>query len=209
MALTLGKALDRCYQLRVPFLDGYYNIGVFFNKRSSFLLFSVDPDFPRNKVIERTPKITMFKNLESSRFSETFLELHNYRSNNLDILNQFQTIRPEYFHDVNIVSNETISVAKIELDDRTLYDTLTIYGLCLTAYTNEFLFLIAERQNIVRKLQKKIVRTTAMQIATTPGIALLDDFYKEKLESKRLHEPKAIIPSEEKEVIKLNGDSEE
>jgi len=208
MALTLGKALDRCYNLRIPFLDGYYNIGVFFNRRSTFLLFSVDPDFPRKKTIERSPKISMFKNLESSRFAETFLELHNYRSNNLDILNQFQTVRPEYYHDVNTVLNETISVAKIELDDRTLYDTLTIYGLCLTAYTNEFIFLIAERQSIVRKLQKKIVRTTAMQIATTPGIALLDDFYNEKLESKRLHETPVIIPSDEKEVIRL-GEQEE
>lgn len=203
MGLSLGKALDRSYGLRIPFLDGYYNIVVFFNKRSTFLLFRVDPTFPRKKNIERTTKITMFKNLESSRFAETFLELHNYRSVNLDILNQFQAIKSEYYHDVNITLNETISVAKFELGDRTLYDTLTIYGLCLTTYLNEFLFLIAERQNVVRKLSKKVVRTTAVQIATTPSISLLDEFYHEKIQHEQIKETRIITSSENKDVIKL------
>lgn len=204
MGLILGKALDRSYNLRLPFLDGYYNIGVFFNRRSTFLLFKVDPDFPRKKNIERTVKISMFKNLESSRFAETFLELHNYRNNNLDILSQFQNIKSEYFHDVNINSNETISVAKVEIDDRTLYDTLTIYNLCLTAYLNEFIFMIAERQNIVKKLNKKIVRTTAVQIATSPGIAMLDEFHQEKLQHEQIQGKKVITPSESKNIIKLS-----
>ena len=45
MGLTLGKSFNRCYTTRVPFLDGYYNIGTFFNKRSPFLLFRIDADF--------------------------------------------------------------------------------------------------------------------------------------------------------------------
>jgi hypothetical protein len=204
MGLTLGKTLDRLYSVRIPFLDGYYNIGIFFNKRSTFLLFKVDPDFSKRKNLERTIKISMFKNLESSRFVETFLELHCYRNNNLDIMNQFQGIKSEYFHDVNIISNETINLAKIEVNDRILYDTLTLYSISLTTYSNEFLFLIAERQNIIKKLNKKVVRTTALQIATTPSIAIIDEFYQEKLEHEQSQNKQIIIPSETKAIIKLS-----
>lgn len=204
MGLTLGKTLDRLYSVRIPFLDGYYNIGIFFNKQSTFLLFKVDPDFSKRKNLERTIKISMFKNLESSRFVETFLELHCYRNNNLDIMNQFQEIKSEYFHDVNIISNETINLAKIEVNDRILYDTLTLYSISLTTYSNEFLFLIAERQNIIKKLNKKVVRTTALQIATTPSIAIIDEFYQEKLEHEQIQNKQIIIPSETKAIIKLS-----
>ena len=80
MGLQLGKNFDRNYTIRVPFLDGHYNIGAFYNKRSSFLLFRVDPDFINKKVIDHSVKISMFKNLESSTFCETFLKLHSYYS---------------------------------------------------------------------------------------------------------------------------------
>jgi len=209
MGLALGKQLDRSYNIRVPFLDGFYDIGVFFNKKSSFLLFRVDSDFPVRRDIDRTSKISMFKNLESSRFCETFMNLHSYRKNNLDIINQFQNVKPEYYTDVNFILNETLNLSKIEVDDKTLFDTLTLYGLCLTAYSNEFIFIIAERQNIIRKLNKKIVRTTGVQISTTPALTLLDEFHSESLIAGRmgLDEP-IIIPSEEKEVIRLS-DSED
>ncbi len=205
MSLQLGKALDRLYTLRLPFLDGFYNVGVFFNKRSTFLLFKIDSYFPPNKEVGKSTKITMFKNLESSKFTETFLDLHSYRSSNLDILNQFQDIRAEYHIDCNIMLNETISVAKIDIGDgRHLFDTMTVYGLTLTSYSNEFVFLIAERQNIIRKLKKKVVRTTAIQIATSSSLSLIDEYHNERLESKRHQIREMIKPSEEKDIIKLS-----
>jgi len=103
MSLKLGKSFDRNYNLRLPFLNGYYDIGVFFNKRSTFLLFSVDSSLG---VDGQGVKVNMFKNLESSKFCETFLELHNYRKSSLDILNQFKCIKPEYYHEVSFILNE-------------------------------------------------------------------------------------------------------
>ena len=96
MALTLGKSFDRNYNIRIPFLDGYYNIGIFFNKRSTFLLFKVDPDFSIATNQKHGVKINMFKNLESSKFCETFINLHNYKKSTLDIINQFDNIKSEY-----------------------------------------------------------------------------------------------------------------
>jgi len=197
MSLTLGKSFDREYKLQLQFLDNFYNIGIFFNKKSSFVLFSIDSEIKNNSTFA---KINMFKNLESSKFSETFLELHNYKKNNLDIVNQFHAIKPDYHCDINFVLNETINLAKIELDDRTLYETLTVYGLSLTTYPNEFIFLIAERQNIIRKLNKKVVRTTAVQIATSQSLSLVNEFYDEY---KKYKNPKNIYINNNDDIIKL------
>jgi len=206
MGLTLGKSFDRSYNIRLPFMEGYYNIGVYFNKRSSFLLFRVDPDFSTKRTIDHSLKISMFKNLESSRFCETFLNLHSYRKSTLDISNQFQSVKDDYHHDISFVFNETMHLSKIEVQDRVLYDTLTIYGLTLTAYSSEFLFLIAERQNIIKRLNKKIVRTTGCQISTSAAIDLLNEFHQESLVSGK-EGLKVPVPTDK--IIKLSDVDEE
>jgi hypothetical protein len=110
--------------------------------------------------------------------------LHNYKGPKLDIVNQFETIKPEYVSNINFLFNESINLSKIDIDGKTFYDTLLIYGLTLEAYSNEFIFIIAEKQNIVQCLNKKIVRTTAIQIATSNSIGLLNEFYEENLKNK-------------------------
>lgn len=199
MGLTLGKSFDRALNMRLPFLDGNYNIGVFFSKRSSFLLFRVDADYPRESV-SRGIKINMFKNLESSKFCETFLKLHNYRGENLDILHQFDSIKDEYYSELTFIFNEMITLSKIDHGDKTFYDTLSLYGFTLSAYVNEFIFVIAERQNIISKLKKKVVRTTALQISTTAAIALLNEFH-EDYRTGGQEGSKVTFPSDE--TIKL------
>lgn len=206
MPLTLGKVFDRNYYLRIPFLDGNYNVGVFFTKKSPFLLFTIDPDFSGESVHKRNVKVNMFKNLLSSKFCETFLILHDFRKDTLDIINQFENIKPEYFNDISFILNETITLSKIEVVDKVFFDILTVYGFTLSAYMNEFIFLIAERQNIVRRLNRKIVRTTGIQISTTDALTLLNDFHQE---SKVLGRAgfEAVVPTNE--IIKLSEIDEE
>lgn len=208
MSLSLGKMFDRNYNMRIPFLDGFYDIGVFFNKRSTFLLFKADPCFQTSDInTTHGIKINMFKNLESSRFAETFLKLHNYRKTNLDIINQFAAIKDEYYNEINFVFNETLKLAKIEVEDRVLYDTLTLYGFCLTAFNNESLFVIAERQNIVKKLRKKIVRTTGVQICTSRAFKMITEYHEEmqNIQQKEKSSKRVQVPSDQKEVISIDN----
>ena len=192
MGLELGRTFDRSYNLRISFSDGFFNLGVFFSKRSPFVLFRIDPDF-RTSRHESSVKINMFKSLEASKFCETFINLHNFRKNTLDILNQFHSIKDQYTDDVNFIFNETLNLAKVESDDKVFYDTLTLYGFTLTSFSNDFVFVIAERQNIIKKLSKKVVRTTGLQISTTPALNLLDEFYNEsKTSGKEGLEPKIL-----------------
>jgi hypothetical protein len=178
--LKLGKAFNRQFVIRIPFLSGFYDVGVFFNKKSTFLLFSVDPDFSDDKTFSRNIKVNMFKNVEGSKFCETFLNLHNYRKVNLDIINQFESIKDDFTNDVSFVLNETITLSKVLLEDgRTVYDTLNLYGFTINSYTDEFIFILTERHNIMKRMNKKIVRTSGIQIATGPAIKMLDEYLQE------------------------------
>jgi hypothetical protein len=200
----MGKTFDRSYNIRLPFLNGFYDIGIFFNKKSTFLLFSVDSNIKSDET--HGIKINMFKNLESSKFCETFLQLHNYRKNTLDILNQYKSIKPEYYQEVSFVMNETITLSKIEIEEgRFLFDSLNIYGFTLNSYTNEFIFILTERQNIVKKLGRKIVRTSGIQIATTPALHILNHFHIDSKAGKAGLEEQ--VPTEK--IIKLEDIDEE
>jgi len=207
MGLQLGRQFDRNYTIRLPFLDGHYNIGLFYNKRTSFLLFRVDPEFTNKKNIDHSTKISMFKNLESSMFCETFLKLHSYRKSTLDISNQFQEIKPEYHFDISFMLNETINLSRVEVEDRVLYDTLTVYGLTLTTFPSEFIFLIAERQNIIKRLNKKVVRTTGIQISTAASLNLVNEFHEESKNSGQEGMVPPIINTTK--IINLSEDKEE
>lgn len=198
--LTLGHSFNRNYNLRIPFLDGFYNIQIFFNNKSSFLLFGLDSDFTKSKELKHSSKVNMFKNIESSKFCETFINLHNYKSSSLDILNQFKEIKPNYTSDINFVFNETLSLSKINFDENIFYDTLTLYCFTITSYINEFIFLIAERQNVISKLSKKIVRSSGIQISTKPALDLIDEYYEEAKNSKKLDVTKRY---KNDEIIKL------
>jgi len=202
MGLKLGKSFNRSYNMRLSFLNGYYDIGVFFNKKSTFLLFSVDQEL--KNVDLSGIKVNMFKNLESSKFCETFLELHNFRKNTLDIINQFKCIKPEYYHEVSFIANETLNLSKVELNDsRVLYDSLNIYAFTLNSFIDEFIFIITERQNIIKKLNRKIVRTSGLQISTTRSIKMLNDYHIESLTAGKAG-TEMRFPSNE--VIRLDDD---
>ena len=210
MGLQLGRSFNRNYTIRLQFLDGFYNIGLFYNNKSSFLLFSVDPDFTQSKSkdLKHGIKVNMFKNLESSKFCETFLNLHSYRSQSLDIINQFKEIKPDYTNDINYLFNESLILSKISTESNSvLYDTLNLFCFTLTSYSNEFLFLVAERQNIISKLQKKVVRSSAIQIATSSSLDLIEEFYNESRKSKIIDVTKRIIASDE--IITLEQEQED
>lgn len=176
MSLKLGKQFNRNYHMRLPFLSGFYNIGVYFNKKSVFLLFSVDSEFSYKDGIINN-KINMFKNLKSSKFCETFINLHNYRKSTLDIVNQFKDIKPEYSSEVSFILNETLSLNKITINERYIYDKLNIYGLTMNTHINEFIFIIVERHHIIKRFNKKLVRSAGIQISSSSALGMLDDYH--------------------------------
>ena len=201
MGLKLGKSFNRSYNLRVPMLNGFYNVGIFFDKRSTFLLFKLDKDFGKDDDQHKNIKVNMFKNLEASKFCETFIDLHNFRKNTLDISNQFEKIKSEYTSDIIFIFNESIVLSKVEIDDKSVFDCLNIYGFTIESYSEEFVFILTERHNIQKRLGKKIVRTSGVQIATTASLEMLDDYHGERETAGRVDYTDKINRDE---VIKLS-----
>jgi len=179
MALSLGKSFNRNYNLRIPFMNTFYDIGIFFNTKTSFLLFSVDA--VDNKLISEPVKINMFKNLESSKFCETFLNLHQYRGKNLDIINQIENIKHEQQGECIQIINENIHTDKKVVGDKTFYDSLHIFMYTINGYDKSFIFLAAERQHIIPRVDKKIVRTTGVQISSYAAFKVVDEYHQEYL----------------------------
>lgn len=173
MALTLGKQFDRNYSLRLPFLNSFYNIYIYFSKKSPLVLYNIDQD--HNFIMDKNVNVKMFKNLTGSIFCETFLNLHDYKKTNLDIVNQFHEIKSEFTSDILFICNESINLSKIQIEDRVLFDVINIYGFTLSSYINEYCFIVTERQHINQKLNKKIVRTTGIQIGSNESIEFIKD----------------------------------
>ena len=180
MALSLRKTFTRNYNIRLPFLDGFYNVGLFFDKKSTFLLFNIEPDF-RVSEFKHSVNINMYKNLASSKFCETFIKLHNFKKQTLDIINQYDSVKPEYQSDISFLMNETIILSKVDVNDKELFDLLNIFVFTLNPYQNEFVFLLTERHNILKRLGKKVVRTSGIQIATNSALQLLDEYHQDSI----------------------------
>jgi hypothetical protein len=152
-------------------------VTVFLNKGSTFSLFSIDSDFEESN---KTPgMVKMFKNIEAANFCDTFIKLHNFKKETLDIVNQYDSIKPDYTDDVQMVLNETITMSKIKVGERDIYDTMNLYGFTILPYIEEYFFMIAERHSIMKKLGKKVVRTIGLQIATPTTIKILDEYAEE------------------------------
>lgn len=172
MSLTLGKIFDRSYNFRVNINDSEKNIGIFFTKHNSFVLFDIPKD---DNAAQTGCIIRTFKNLKESTFASNFLDLHDFNGKNLDIRNQYNNIKSDYKNDIRNHINESIILSKYNINNSDVYDSLVVYGFCLSCYTDDFLFLIAERQFIHKKLERKIVTSTGLQIATPSGIQFLEE----------------------------------
>ena len=96
-----------------------------------------------------------------------------------------------------------IILSKIEVNDKELLDLLNIYVFTLNPYQNEFVFLLTERHNILKRLGKKVVRTSGLQIATSSSLQLLDEYHQDSIycgkEGTRMR-----VPSNE--IIKIQNE---
>jgi hypothetical protein len=114
--------------------------------------------------------------LNDSIFAATFLDLRNYKSGNLDIYQQFNNIHNQFRDKIQYVTNETIKVSKVHTGNGDFKSSLYMYVFSFANYESEFLYFLAERQHIDTALNKKFVRTCALQLCS-------NDAYEDLLKS--------------------------
>jgi len=170
--LTFGSKFNRSYGIYVPFRDTHISVTVYFNKTNTYIGFVTD-----NKINQmcrdQEVKTQIYKDLTQSSFSNTFLDIQNMKTPNLDIRNQFCNVLPKHRQKIQYLGNETIKLAKVEAaNGKTFESCLYIYILGFSDYEGDFLYFLAERQHIDIAINKKLVRTSALQICT---LDCLDD----------------------------------
>ena len=163
--LTFGNKLNRCYTLYLPFQSDFCELSILFNKSNSFVGFNLDQ---KNYIMSRNgeSKFFIFNDLSKSAFATGFLDIRDFRSKNLDIKQQFNNILPDYKDKIHYETNETIKLSKIETPKGKLESCLYIYIFRITDLGNNFIYCLAERQHIDVVLDKKIVRTNAIQLSS-------------------------------------------
>jgi len=162
---TLGNKLNRLYSLHIPFMDSHCEISVIFNKSNSFIGFNLDQ---QNYIKSRNGELysSIYQDLNKSEFATSFLDIRNFKSKTLDIKQQFHNILPDYKDKIHYETNETVKLSKVQTKKGNFESCIYIYIFRYTDFDNDFLYCLAERQHIDVVLDKKIVRTCAIQLAS-------------------------------------------
>lgn len=163
--LQFGPKLNRCYSVYLPFSSGHVSITIFFSKTNTFLGFKTDNAL-QDMCKENVATVNTYKDLKNSLFASTFLDIRDFKSDNLDIRCQFSNILPDFQEKLQYVTNESIKLSKVTTNNGTFESLVYLYGFTFTDYQDDFLFLLCERQHIDTVLNKKLVRTAAIQIST-------------------------------------------
>tara|TARA_Y100000310_G_C20687733_1_gene820207 strand:+ start:2295 stop:2918 length:624 start_codon:yes stop_codon:yes gene_type:complete len=163
--ISFGTKVNRSYTLYLPFKNTYIEVTIFFNKTSTYLAFKTDKQISmlcrNNELISN-----IYRDLKTSDFANTFLDIRDFSSKNLDIKNQFSNILNPYKEKVQYVCNESIKLSKIKTSNGMFDSLLYIYVFNFIDYSQNFLYFLAERQYIDCIIDRKIVRTCSLQLAT-------------------------------------------
>jgi hypothetical protein len=108
----------------------------------------------------------IYQDLNKSEFATSFLDIRNFKSKTLDIKQQFHNILPDYKDKIHYETNETIKLSKVQTQKGNFESCIYIYIFRYTDFGNSFLYCLAERQHIDVVLDKKIVRTCAIQLCS-------------------------------------------
>jgi len=182
--LTFGSKLNRSYTMYVPFMNDNFEISVMFNKSNTYVGFNTDQ---RLYQMHRDNKIQshIYKDMSDSIFAATFLDLRNYKSKNLDIRQQFNNVLAQFRDKIEYQANETIKVSKISTSNGDFESILYVYVFSFMDNESEFLYFLAERQHIDVVLDKKLVRTCALQLCS-------NDAYEDLIKTSEFHNRKLV-----------------
>jgi len=163
--LTFGSKINRSYSMYFPFMGDHTHITVYFSKSNTFIGFSTDSKI-QGLCKEQVVNVNTYKDLRNSLFSKTFLDVKDLKTDNLDIRSQFSNILKEYGDTIQYTFNESIKLSKVNTENGPFDNLLFLYGFTFTNYQDDFIYILAERQHIDTIINKKLVRTSAIQIST-------------------------------------------
>ena len=138
---SFGPKLNRSYSMYIPFNEHYITVTIYFHKANTLLGFK-----PDNKIHDMSKEhivnLTIYKDLKQSLFATTFLDIKDYKSDNLDIRCQFSNILSQFKEKIQYISNESIKLSKVQTDNGTFDNLLFLYVFTFTDYSDDFVFIL-------------------------------------------------------------------
>lgn len=161
--ITFGSKFNRRYSIYFPLFDDNIVLEIFFNRNNPNVAFSLDKNTYNQIKDDDNICYNLYGDITNSSFSN-FLVIENIKTTYLDIVNQFSDVKNEYKDRIQYLTNESIKVCRVNTKNGEFDSMLYMYGFTCADFLNEYLFLIAERQHIDNKLNKKIVRSYGLQL---------------------------------------------
>jgi hypothetical protein len=153
----------------LPFLEDHATATVYFHKTNTYLGFVTGRTL-RELSKDNLVKTSVYLDLKQSSFAKTFLDIKDMKTSRLKIENQFSNIKAEYRDRIQYLGNESIKLFKVESAGKELQPALYLYMFTMADYEKEFIYLVAERHHIDVTINKKIVKSASLQIATPEAL---------------------------------------
>jgi len=175
LKLKMPENLDRAFVVNAFPLGISTKFTVLFSKQNPGLRFSIDSD--SNKINNKNIDITMFRNLESSKFCQSFFSLETKEDEKFDYKNKFHGCNKQYEKNIFKYTQERIDLQMSTKADRPSNNYLLILGFKLFDLDDNLLFFFVQRRifNSITKLN--IIRTTGLQFSTKTGLIALDKYH--------------------------------
>lgn len=152
-----------CFKFKFENYDS--DLSIFYNKENTYTAFKLDQT-TYEKTKRRGYSTAIFFDLSKSLFSKTFLDTRNFKTQSIDVRNQYYNVLAQHRNIIQCEFSEKIILGstKVTWDKTPQFNSLTINLFRLSLYEDSFAYILCERQIIDPIMGRKIVRTSSYQI---------------------------------------------
>jgi len=154
-------------------------VGIMYDRKSALVQFQIDNE--SQKIKDKTVQVFMFRNFDSCLFAKLFLDLKSEITDNKDMKNMFNSLKPLYSRYLIPFINEKYDF-QASSDVSTNYLRLT--GWKIMDVDNELLFLLIQRVFYSDTTRLLVGRSYGLQLCSERGLQCLNR-YNEDLEKQK------------------------
>ena len=139
-------------------------------------------------------KVQMFRNLDTSDFCKTFLNLESAKDQRRDVRCKFNGVRPIYEKNLIAFSQEKYDF-HVSSKSKPPINYMTVTGFKLQDSDNDLLFYMVQRKCFNDITKTHILRSAGLQIATNYGMECLNKYISNNVNRLRKVENDDSIPT--------------
>jgi len=175
LKINLSPTLNRASTYNAYPTGKPVNFSISYCKKTPALKFQVDTLSPVFK--DNTVMISMFRNLDTSQFCQTFFDLETTKNDKFDYRFKFSGINRLFDRDIFRFQKEKLDF-NIPENGKSTNNYLLLLGWKTYAIEDELLYFFVQRRCYNNITRTNIIRTAGLQFATQRGLDTLDKYTK-------------------------------